>query len=623
MTNVFSIQETFKDRVLHVPDYQRGYAWEERQWDELLEDLEFLADGKDHYTGSLVLHRQPTTVIQKGGNKLTVFHIVDGQQRMTTIVLLLDALREKLAPSDPDTADGILERYIRFPDKNHQDTYRLRLNADCHDYFIHNVLGSTPGPQGASIASHQRLSDAHSHFASYLDEKAKALGAAFPSWLVELHDKITQRLKIGEYQVGDTTEVGVIFEVMNNRGKPLSELEKVKNYLLYVASKLDITGHDLADHINDAWTEVFQQLMSAGLASTEFEDRLLYNHWLMTYDPDRRNWDGSKSIKSRFHLRIPAAEHPKLLDDVRKYVRSLRDSVLAFAEVLRPDLTNAFSAYPPNRQPELREWAARLPRIGALSGFLPALMAIRLRFPKDADAYLTALRVFETYAFRVFRWAEKRSNAGQTRLLRLGYEIYHGQTTVAALSQEVRQKALYYCPDSVFSDGFAPSETNNFYWWGGIRYFLYEYEIELARGTGVKLKWEDLEKYPQRSIEHILPQTPTDAYWLSRFDDVARNTYTHHVGNLSLTMDNSSYSNKPYPAKVGHPGYPGPCYATAPLFMERKIAADFPDWDLPAVQQRGEHIKAWALERWRVDISDITGVAAAPEVEEEDIEQNE
>jgi hypothetical protein len=621
MTNVSSIQDLLNDRVLRIPDYQRGYAWEKQQWDELLEDLEFLADGKDHYTGSLVLHPQPTVVIQKGGAKVNVFHIVDGQQRMTTIVLLLDAIREALASSDPDAAEGILNRYIRFPDKNHQDTYRLQLNSDCHDYFVHNVLGSTPGPQGATIASHQRLSEAREHFAKYLKEKAKALGSAFQAWLLDLREKITQRLKIGEYQVGDTTEVGVIFEVMNNRGKQLSELEKVKNYLLYVASKLALTGHDLAIQINDAWSSVFQQLMSAGLASTESEDRLLYNHWLMAYDPDRRNWDGSKCVKSRFHLRIPSADHPKLLEEVRKYVRTLQNSVLAFAEVLRPELTNAFAAYPPNRVQEIRDWAARLARIGALSIFLPALMAIRLRFPKDADAYITALRLFETYAFRVFRWAEKRANAGQTRLLRLGYEIYHGQTTVNALSKEVRQKTLYYCPDSEFRDGFEPSETNNFYHWGGIRYFLYEYEMALARGTGVKIKWEDLEKYPQRSIEHILPQTPVDKYWTDRFDEATRRIHTHHVGNLSLTLDNSSYSNKPYPDKAGNASSPNFCYATAPLFMERKIAADFADWDLNSLKKRAKTLKKWALERWRVDASDLTGAPTAEDEDEGDIEQ--
>ena len=52
-----------------------------------------------------------------------------------------------------------------------------------------------------------------------------------PAWLVTLYDKVTHRLRLSLYAVNDASDVGVIFEVMNNRGKPLSELEKVKNFM--------------------------------------------------------------------------------------------------------------------------------------------------------------------------------------------------------------------------------------------------------------------------------------------------------------------------------------------------------------------------------------------------------
>jgi uncharacterized protein with ParB-like and HNH nuclease domain len=81
--------------------------------------------------------------------------------------------------------------------------------------------------------------------------------------------KIVRQLKVSLYFVEQTTEVGVIFEVMNNRGKQLSELEKVKNYLLYLASKLDLKDHnELEAQINGTWTEIFQRLMANGLTSS-------------------------------------------------------------------------------------------------------------------------------------------------------------------------------------------------------------------------------------------------------------------------------------------------------------------------------------------------------------------
>ncbi len=190
MNNVFSLQETFAGKILQVPDYQRGYAWEKQQWNELLEDLEFLAPSKDHYTGSLVLHKQADTVFDRLGQRHEVFHVVDGQQRLATLVILLDAVREKLSPFDKELAEGTVNAYISFKGRNGQPAFKLQLNGDCHDYFIHNVLGGASGPQGPSIASHQRLQEARDWFATYLDDKAAELGKGFAAWLLELHEKI-------------------------------------------------------------------------------------------------------------------------------------------------------------------------------------------------------------------------------------------------------------------------------------------------------------------------------------------------------------------------------------------------------------------------------------------------
>src|SRR5690606_28056274 len=108
--------------------------------------------------------------------------------------------------------------------------------------------------------------------------------------------------KLTLYEVGEAAEVGVIFEVMNDRGKPLTELEKVKNYLLYVASRLDVQSHDLGREVNNAWSHVFETLTAAGAAGDNHENALLRAHWLINYDAKPASWEGAKSIKERFGL---------------------------------------------------------------------------------------------------------------------------------------------------------------------------------------------------------------------------------------------------------------------------------------------------------------------------------
>jgi uncharacterized protein with ParB-like and HNH nuclease domain len=280
MNSVYTLEELFSGKVLVVPDYQRGYAWEDKQCGEFLEDLEYLADGKHHYTGTVVLHEQAETVHDEEGHSHKVFHVVDGQQRLTTVVVLLECIRALIEDVNATLATGIRKSYIEFRNLNQQPSYKLRLNADCQEYFVRNILTDPTGPQGPIIASHKRLMEAKTHFTKYLTTHR---GDA--DWLLRFYQKIVLQLKVSQYIVEQSSEVGVIFEVMNNRGKPLSELEKVKNYLLYLASKLELEEqHDLADRINDTWAAIFRRLMASGLNSSADEDRLLRAHWLMVYD---------------------------------------------------------------------------------------------------------------------------------------------------------------------------------------------------------------------------------------------------------------------------------------------------------------------------------------------------
>ena len=93
MQSVYTVQELFTDKVLRIPDYQRGYAWERQQLEDFWEDLEYLGPDKDHYTGTVILHEQSEDILDEEGKRHRVFHVVDGQQRLTTVVLLLNCIR--------------------------------------------------------------------------------------------------------------------------------------------------------------------------------------------------------------------------------------------------------------------------------------------------------------------------------------------------------------------------------------------------------------------------------------------------------------------------------------------------------------------------------------------------
>ncbi len=137
MENVRSIEEIFTRRILRIPDYQRGYAWQERQWEDLIEDLDLLEEDKEHYTGTLVLHavgekaRQDTE-----GTNYDVLDIVDGQQRLTTLIVLLDAIRREMKLSErwKELSEGIRKRYLAVTDLDTgQPLRKLRLHPSSTD----------------------------------------------------------------------------------------------------------------------------------------------------------------------------------------------------------------------------------------------------------------------------------------------------------------------------------------------------------------------------------------------------------------------------------------------------------------------------------------------------------
>lgn len=607
LDNVLSVQQLFEGRTFRVPDYQRGYAWEARQRAEFVEDLEILGPNREHFTGLVVLHDQgaDARMLDSEGKSYRVYDVVDGQQRLTTIVLLLDAVRREMASLADATAqtlaDGIRRSYVAATDVGGQPLYKLKLNTDCDHYFRTVALSDQPGPEGPQISSERRLAAARTEFATYLQRHRDGDDVAYQVWLTDLYLKIVNQLRVSRYEVESAGDVGVIFEVMNNRGKPLSELEKVKNYLLYAASTLAVPNN-LPHVVNDAWAEIFRQLMAAGLTSSADEDRLLRAHWLTAYDPQPRKFQGSKTIKERFDLRKFQGRDEAFLAQLVGYTEGLRACCVAFCDAWAPDRADAFMSLSDQKvRREIKRWSEKLTRTSVVAPFLPLLVATRIRFANQPEKYLGLVKFCELFAFRVYRILERRSDAGQADLFRVGHDLYRHTCDFDSAMDRLWYALLAFSPHQRFDESLR-AEDYNWYEWSGLKYFLYEYEEYLAESKGVvpKIAWEEVRRRERAdTIEHILPQTPKDGYWRERFSKAEQKLLLHDLGNLTLTKDNSSYSNKPFPDKKGKSTSDKPCYAASPFFMERELAS-VREWNPNAVVARRRRLVKWARERWAV-----------------------
>ena len=370
---------------------------------------------------------------------------------------------------------------------------------------------------------------------------------------------------------------------------------------MYVSSKLTVPSQPLTDAVNRTWTDVFERLMAAQLPRASQEDELLRAHWRMAYDPQPRNWEGSKSVKHRFDVRRHA-DHRRLLAELHGYTDGLRSGSLAYCDAQNPSRHDAFADFAEQQlRLEVIAQSHKLVRLGNVAPFLPLLMAVRLKFPGDGEAYARVLRMSERFAFRVYRLARRRADAGQGDLFAAAYAVFSGRVTIEHALSRMRSVLLEYCSQREFELELT-EPAKNWYDWIGLKYFLYEYEQHLAdvRGDAVQLPWNEINRRDrEQSIEHVLPQTPTDEYWRARFSEADVAELLNDLGNLSLTGHNTSYGNRPFPEKKGDAGQHAPCYANSNLFLERELAR-YEDWNPDTVRERRRLLIDWALERWGI-----------------------
>ncbi len=612
-----TLQSIAGERLFEVPDYQRPYAWETKQLQDLWDDLDLMSSGR-HYAGTLVLRQhEGEPLLTSSGTSLTVSDVVDGQQRLTTCFLLLDRLRRRFDAMDHEDAQEtayLLRSTYGTVTVGGVKRPKLQLGSELRAYWMDTILGDGPADVSELILGQRRLKAARDFFDTCLSELVKGLSAAEAfARLQALNARVASGLRFLVYEVGDKADVGVIFETLNERGRPLSEMDKIKNYLLYLARPLpEKRGEDLADHINGAWSDIFRHLASV---PGNQEDTVLRAHWLATIDPRSREWKRTASVKAHFPRSkyiptsqtlsgtahgLPTDEHgwDRLVADVKDYVDNLKRCALFAADLHSPG--PAFVDFTDSRS-EAAQAQLALRRTGTFALFFPLLFATRLRHPHDGRLYAEVLRLCETYAARVFLIAQRRSNAGEPLLNYIASGLYQGNDPETEKAS-IRAATWEYANDERVRAALVASD--NWYERRGHKYFLYEYERDLLSGTA-KATLKPFEAFTSTSYaettEHILPQNPSDGSpWWDDFTPEQHEQLRHTLGNLVLTHSNSAYSNHPYAVKRGDPQVATTCYARGAMAQERALAASYETWTPETIRHRQSGLAEWAMTRWPV-----------------------
>jgi Protein of unknown function DUF262/Protein of unknown function (DUF1524) len=545
----------------NVPKFQRNYAWDEEQWEELWGDLTSALDDEQdvHYMGYLVFQNDST--------EKRTYGIIDGQQRLTTISILILAIMNQIrtlieAGKDKENNEQRLEQlrasYIGYKDPVSLSTRpRLTLNPYNNEIFYSYLCSFRAVTGRGKTISEKLLIEAFNFFDSKVKERKLTQGYEFAALIEMVFTVIT---------VSDDLKAYKVFETLNARGVKLSTPDLLKNFLYSLIDSEEEIGAERMQELDDVWKTIINQLGKHDFSrflSVEWNSRhSITNKHSLFKEIRKETLDGSKAFVYLHHLRATSEVYAALQSssDELWEIHAFKDYAAPLKTALETfDIFNIV-------QPQVVLMAA-------YSKFEPA------KFVKIAG-YLEAVSVrYNAIAHEATSKQEKVYN-------RLAQAISSGNITRL---QEVRSAlSEVYLSDDDFMKAFTMKTMPTQQTPKKVRYVLAQLEQMLSGGSPLK--------DGELALEHILPQNP-DGSWSIYFDYETQEKCKHRLGNMTLLTkeENKALGNVGFEEKRKR-------YAQSTIRLTQKCA-EYDEWTPDAIERHQEWLASLAVQRWKMDVS--------------------
>ena len=574
------------DRVFQVPIYQRNYSWEEKQWDDLWNDLLYLRSDRRHYFGTLLL--KTTQERRKSGLKLfEVYEVIDGQQRTATVLILLREIisqLQKLHEEDiSEEIDRLREDYLRY-----KGVYKVELLGDDKEFFRKCIIDDIGYPDEILTPSQRRLAEAKLFFQKKIEElKATLSPVAFKDALLELKQKI-DNMEIVRYEVENSADAVLIFETVNDRGKILTNMEKTKSFIMHaIYLSAPEEPSDYLSQVNNSFANMFrwfEVIKSTKQGENISEDDVQRYHFI-TYEAD---------IVNRREISYQYMRY--LRQKIRSMYRSKPSKCLEYALDYTRDLESAFFTLKEittfNRKNRIGDLLGRIFILERVANFLPLLIASWIRFNKETQKLEGILSKIENIVFKVYAIGRRRADTGEGWLYDLAYQVHKEKLKYEEIINALSEVIRYYEDDKNFErdlraenfyDRVAPRD---------IKYLLFEYERVLREESREPLdvSLEDILR-PAFETEHIWAQDSSKLGLSEELLEV-HEQYKDKLGNLTLASKswNAEWGNQPFAFK--RKGY------RKSILRVQKELSDLRKWGKRRIDERENKIVEFALTRW-------------------------
>lgn len=531
-----------------VPLFQRPYTWDRDQWGVLWADLiETYEMGTDthHFLGSLVTKSLPATP-----EGVTPFLVIDGQQRLTTLTILLAAIRDSAQERDPMASERIHELYLtnRFT-KGFYQYKLLPTQSDRPAYF--SIVDRSPGGDDSLMLR------AYRYFRNVIAEADPSEGDTEIDGvdLERLEQVIASGLEIVSITLGEDDNEYRIFESLNGKGTPLSQADLLRNYFF-----MRIPQHEHDTAYNDVWMPMQDSL------GNSLEDFFRYE--LMSYGRFVRRGD----IYEEWQRRLNRHTSDNLIDELltlvhhSTYFRRLID-------------------HHSEPHPAIARGIARLNRWDAQTTY-PFLLNIFYRYSQhqmSEDEVVQVLRLVESFLVRR-TFARIPTNQLNRLFLRLAHQLPDDVDVVTAVRRVLSEPSRRWPDDTEFTDAILQYPLYRDSRPHQRRLILEALEESFQHKEGVDLS--------SLTIEHVMPQTlsPEWREALGEHAEAVHARLLHVLGNLTLTGYNPELSNSPFATKRR-------MFTESNLVMNREIAEES-QWTAVQIEVRGHRLAERARKIW-------------------------
>ena len=542
-TNILNPRQLFQQPVRYtIPPFQRPYVWShEDQWEPLWEDVRNVAENyleeleragnnsiraeqqtKPHFLGAVVLQQVPTAA-----RDIPQREVIDGQQRVTTLQLLLDAIRQICEEREfTPTATRLSKLVSNDKDLIGDDPHHVfklwptRTNRDAFRHAMGNGLAVSAFEDSLIVQAHE-----------FFQEQATKwlVDAVFPEddSIDALETAVTAMLQMVVIDLSPDDDPNVIFETLNARGTPLEQSDLIRNFVLSRNSRDGDENYGTWQGLDDKW---WRDTVSQGRLRRPRLD-MLFNYWLAMRT-------GSEVLPSR------------VFDVFRSYVGD--QEIDAVMSDVKRDLANyrRFETGQRTGEEEQFHYRTGVMQAGVITPVLLLLLSA------DHAPRIRAFRALESFLVRrmICRQTAKDYNRLvleiATKLRSNGLE--EADRIVVSLLREQTAYSREWPSDEIIAASLESSPLYRLLTRGRLRLVLEGVESRLRSSMAEQ---SDIPR--NLTIEHLMPLS-WEANW--PLPDGAdgepgkeyRNRIVHTIGNLTLVSQklNSSLSNAPWVRKL-------------------------------------------------------------------------